>query len=506
PSAALIGPSTITLAEFDSDLCGLTSLVCFGKPGVPDGSGLALDPLREVVMWRLAYRNFGGDQRIVGDFVTDVTGADDGGIRWFELQDTGGGWTLRQEGTYAGPGGAYDGVHRFMGSIAMDGDGNIALGYSVTNDVDVFPGIRYTGRLATDPPGTLPRGETVLVSATANNTSNRWGDYSAMSIDPADDCTFWYTNKYGTGQWSTQIATFAFDACLGITGNADLAISKDDGLVQVEAGSALTYTIRVTNAGPDVASGAPVVDTFPAEITSASWTCAVIAGTGACGDPGPTAGDISTTVDLAPGATAEFTVNATVDPLATPGTLISNTATVSPPPTVADPVPGNNSARDGDTLILAVPGPEPQPGPDGDSGVLIFDPGLSKVGVLQPGGLGLPGEQITWTITVIGGGAVGADDVVVVDTVPSELRIDSVSTPRGSFSFSGQTVTFTIGDISPGETLTLQIVTTVLRSPVDGTLTNVVTLSGGGQTRPASATLDLVTGLPSTGYPPPDGD
>jgi hypothetical protein len=199
----------IQVAEFDSTLCGLTSFSCIPQPG----TSTRLDPLREVVMWRLAYRNFGSRQVLVGNFATDVNGADRAGVRWFELRKTGSGaWSLYQEGTYAP-----DATNRWMGAIAMDGAGNIALGYNAGSS-SVYPGLRYAGRLASDPVGTLPQGEYTLVSGTASNSSNRYGDYSAMSVDPADDCTFWFTGEWNAaGTWSTRVGKFRFDQC-GQTG------------------------------------------------------------------------------------------------------------------------------------------------------------------------------------------------------------------------------------------------------------------------------------------------
>jgi hypothetical protein len=193
----------IQVAEFDSALCGLTSFSCIAQPG----TSTRLDPLREVIMWRLAYRNFGSRQVLVGNFATDV-GSDRAGVRWFELRRTSGNWSLFQEGTYA-PGS----VSRWMGAIAMDRSGNIALGYNVGNS-STYPSLRYVGRLASDGAGTMPRGEYTIVNGTASNGSNRYGDYSSMNIDPADDCTFWFTGQWNSaGTWSTRIAKMKFDQC-----------------------------------------------------------------------------------------------------------------------------------------------------------------------------------------------------------------------------------------------------------------------------------------------------
>ena len=197
----------ILTAEFSSDLCGLTSFACIPQPGTTT----KLDPLREVIMNRLAYRNFGTHQTLVGNLVTDTNGADRAGVRWFELRKTTGAWSLYQEGTYSP-----DATNRWMGAIAMDGAGNIALGYNVSASTAVYPGLRYAGRLATDPLGTLPQGEYTLEAGSSRNSSNRYGDYASMNIDPADDCTFWFTGEYNTAtSWSTRIGSFKFDQCGG---------------------------------------------------------------------------------------------------------------------------------------------------------------------------------------------------------------------------------------------------------------------------------------------------
>ena len=237
-NSSLTGPFEIPVAEFDSDLCGLVSFECFPQPGTSVG----LDPLREVVMWRLQYRNFGTHETLVGNFVTDVDGTDHGGIRWFELHKTLPiPWQLHQEGTYAP-----DLHHRWMGSIAMDANSNIALGYSLSSTT-LFPSIAYTGRLASDPPGTLPRGENTLIIGSSSQTAEtRWGDYSAMNVDPADDCTFWYTNEYnGIGfGWLTRIGAFRFDSC---DAQAILAVDIKNDQDVYTIGDTINTTISINN-------------------------------------------------------------------------------------------------------------------------------------------------------------------------------------------------------------------------------------------------------------------
>jgi hypothetical protein len=134
-------------------------------------------------------------------------------VRWYELRILNGTPSVNQQGTL----GTSDGTHRWMGSIAMDKQGNIALGYSASSS-SVFPSVRYTGRLATDPSGTMQTENIIQVGAGSQLANlSRWGDYSAMTVDPVDDCTFWYTNEYlkasGTFNWSTRIASFKFPVC-----------------------------------------------------------------------------------------------------------------------------------------------------------------------------------------------------------------------------------------------------------------------------------------------------
>lgn len=211
---------SITIADFNSWLINYTTFFSIPQPG----SATRLDPIREVIMNRLAYRNFGSHEVLVGNFVTNRNAATSGSvveaaIRWFELRRVGGvgnPWTLFQEGTFAGDT-ASPTAQFFMGGIAMDGAGNIALGYSKTDtgSPNVFPSIGVTGRLETDTAGTMANEVPIVAGVQAQGGTGRWGDYAAMSIDPEDDCTFWYTNEFMPGgSWGTRIASFLFEECL----------------------------------------------------------------------------------------------------------------------------------------------------------------------------------------------------------------------------------------------------------------------------------------------------
>ncbi|WP_128755379.1 fibronectin type III domain-containing protein [Aquimarina sediminis] len=164
---------------------------------LPQPSGGDIDALQATMMYMTNYRRFGTHNSVVMNFVVDLNGNDSlAGIRWYELRQTGDGqpWTIHQEGTYVQP----DGHSAFSGSIAMDGQGNIGLGYTVVS-TSVFPAIRYTGRLASDPPGTMTLAEQVAVNGTQSDPHTRYGDYAQMTIDPVDDATFWHIAEYFDG-------------------------------------------------------------------------------------------------------------------------------------------------------------------------------------------------------------------------------------------------------------------------------------------------------------------
>jgi len=179
------------------------------------GPGL-LDVIGDRLMYRAPYRNFGTHESIL----LNHTVGDPAGIRWYEIRDPGGTPLLFQEGTYSP-----DGENRWMGDLAMDTQGNIALGYNLSGPT-TSPSIRVTGRLATDPPGQMTVPEIHIQDGSGYQTSSsRWGDYSTMAVDPVDDCTLWYTQEYiassGYSIWQTRVAALRFDSCIVVEIFAD---------------------------------------------------------------------------------------------------------------------------------------------------------------------------------------------------------------------------------------------------------------------------------------------
>lgn len=209
----------VPIAEYDTIYpCAPASRDCLPQPGITNPAQF-LDILsyRQRPTWRLQYRNFGTHESLVTNQSVEARPGI-AGIRWWELRNPRDP-VLHQEGTWAPD----DGIHRWMGSVALDKQGNMALGYSVVNATNVFPGIRYAGRLASDPLGQLSQGEAVLQNGAGvqTTTNSRWGDYTSMNVDPKDDCTFWYINEYyarsGTAAdgrpWQTRIGAFRFPGC-----------------------------------------------------------------------------------------------------------------------------------------------------------------------------------------------------------------------------------------------------------------------------------------------------
>lgn len=202
------GPSTISVANF-SLACGGTSGACVPQ----NGTATLLDSLGDRLMYRVAYRRFSdGHESLVVSHA--VTAGQSVGFRWYELGDPNGKPKTLQQGTYAP-----DSSFRWISSMAMDKLGDIAVGYSLSS-ASLFPSISVTGRKPGDKLGTL-EGEAILLKGGGAQTSlHRWGDYSAMTIDPLDDCTFWFTTEYlkATGpfqNWSTEVFAFQFPGCLG---------------------------------------------------------------------------------------------------------------------------------------------------------------------------------------------------------------------------------------------------------------------------------------------------
>jgi hypothetical protein len=207
-NSSFAGPTLVSVAPFSEICARATTVACIPEPN----PGEKVDGLSDRVMFRLAYRNFGDHESLVVNHT--VAGGALGGVRWYEIRNPGTVPTVFQQGTITDPN-----VDYWLGSVAMDKAGNLALGFSASGK-QLAPSLYVAGRGPRDPQGTLS-GPLVLAGGLGVQVQSykRWGDYSSMTLDPTDDCTFWYTNEYYpvagnfSFAWSTRIASFKFDSC-----------------------------------------------------------------------------------------------------------------------------------------------------------------------------------------------------------------------------------------------------------------------------------------------------
>jgi len=258
--------TNLATAAFDSNMCN-GSRNCIRQ----QGTTRRLDAIADRLMYRLQYRNFGSYQAIVANHTVDVNSTDRAGIRWYELRNSGSGWSIYQQSTFSP-----DAIGRWMGSVAMDASGNIGLGYSASTNT-MYPAIRYTGRLAGDPLGTLSQGEGTLFAGTGAQThsASRWGDYSSLSVDPVDGCTFWYTNEYvqttGTSPWRTRIGSFQLPGCAG--GGSPTATPTNTAVPPTATNTSMPPTATNTSVPPTATNTSvpPTATNTPGSITSTGY-------------------------------------------------------------------------------------------------------------------------------------------------------------------------------------------------------------------------------------------
>ncbi len=400
PSASTFtGPTKITGLSF-TEACG--GGTCITQPGTSQ----KLDSLADRLMHRLAYRNFGSHESLVVNHSVDAGGGISG-VRWYEVRAPGGTPVIHQQGTFSP-----DTNHRWMGSIGMDGSGNMLVGYSASGVVK--PSVRITGRLATDALNTM-QSETEMYAGLGVQTTglSRWGDYSAMTIDPVDDCTFWYTTEYlktnGTFNWSTRVGTFEFPTC-GAAPSPDFTIAASPGSLTIEQGGSGTSTITITSlngfssATTLSASGLPsgVTASFsPNPVTppaggSAGSTLTLSATTSAA------TGTFTVTVTGASGSlTHSTTISLTVNAA---GTAVYDSALKAPKCANVGSVCDSGALLNGRASL----GPEPnQPNTinnscaDGTSGIYHDDESNDRIRVFTSDGTSFaPGKTVTFEATV----------------------------------------------------------------------------------------------------------
>jgi len=263
-------PDELNTTPFDS------FTAAFGSGEVPQpGTSQKIDGITGVVSYMCNYWNYGTHNSATLNFNVDVNNDDTIlGIRWFELREDTGDWSIYQEGTYAPD----DGLYRFMGSMSLDISGNIGLGFLVGNST-THPSLKYTGRYASDPLGEMTIDEETIIDGEGSRTTlNRFGDYSQLTLDPTDNKTFWYTGEYvkSNNQWSTRVASFK----IAPNFSNDLGTISLDTPVSGVLSNSEVITVTIFNYGLDsqtnfpisyqIDGGSLVTETFTGTLESAT--------------------------------------------------------------------------------------------------------------------------------------------------------------------------------------------------------------------------------------------
>jgi hypothetical protein len=240
-NSTFTGPTLIPVAAFTPLCNSQVRGACVPQPTA--GSDL-LESLGDRLMYRLVYRNFGDHTTLLTTH--SIVAGSSGGVRWYEIRNPETTPTVFQSGTFAP-----DSQWRWMPAIAMDQSQDIAVGYTVSGTAaGQYPSLVYAGRVPSDPAGTLESEIVLKVGAGSQSSGfNRWGDYSSMTVDPTDDCTFWFTEEYlkSTGanngfNWNTAIGSFKFPGCIG---TPNFYLSAVPNALTVVQGSNGTSTISV---------------------------------------------------------------------------------------------------------------------------------------------------------------------------------------------------------------------------------------------------------------------
>jgi uncharacterized repeat protein (TIGR01451 family) len=428
-----------------------------------------LDSIGDRLMYRVGYRNFGDHESLVLNHTVNAgpgdtfVGNGHAGIRWYELRNPNGTPAVHQQSTYAP-----DADHRWMGSVAMDSAGDIALGYSKSSTT-MHPAIGYVARQGSDPLSTMTFDEGTIVQGTGSQqgTGSRWGDYSSMNVDP-NGCTFWFTSEYyggnGSFGWRTRVGSFTLPRC------GDPQLSLNASSAQVRVRSDLTYTIAVTT-GQNPVTGASVTDVLPSGVTLLSVTPS----TGTCQGLSTITCNLG---NLPAGALETITIRVH----ANTGGDAANTATLTT--TSPDPVSSNNST----TVHTRVDNPCTTPGvtlitdPTGDStggnpaldiqSISLAEPasGSDKlVFTLKMASLSSPTPSTTWPVMFnYGKDAAGVDQQWFVAMKTDPAGTVTYRYGKGNGSTAGTGNLDAGSGFTPDGTITLVIANSKIVPPSGG--------------------------------------
>ncbi|MEO1943271.1 MAG: hypothetical protein ABGY11_03130, partial [Candidatus Thioglobus sp.] len=241
-NSSISNPTELATTPFNS-VFDATSFSNLQQPSGPD-----IDACQGIIMNQAQFRKFSNHNSAIFNFVvnTAITG-ELAGIRWYELRQDSDGqpWTIYQEGTYIAP----EGRHAWMGSMSMDLQGNIGMGYSSMSTSESVS-LRYTGRYATDPLGTMTLEEGLIAQSTGNSSSLRYADYAHMSVDPINDKQFWFVGEYFSPGRSHMTGTFQIAANFA----NDVGVVNIDSPVSGTLTASEDVTVTIFNYGENDAS------------------------------------------------------------------------------------------------------------------------------------------------------------------------------------------------------------------------------------------------------------
>ncbi len=409
-SSTISMPIQINTSPFD------TFTAAFGNGEVPQPNTAAkIDGITGLLSYMCNYYAFGNHNSITLNFNVDVNGDNTKlGIRWYELRDTNGVWSIEQEGTFA----PNDDIYRFMGSMAMDELGNIGLAYSRGN-ANNFTSLYYTGRYANDPVGEMTINEELIVQGLGSQGFNRYGDYAQLTLDPTDNKTFWYTSEYFTasGAWRSRIASFK----IAPTNTNDVGIIAITNPTDATLTNSETVTVTIFNFGESTQTNIPI---------SYSVDGVVIANEVYTG-----------TIASSNSATYTFTINTDLSTLGQTYTISATTSLTG------DENNTNNTFTKEVTNLNA------------------NDLGVSEITVPNSG-IGLANETISVVIRNFGGVAKSNFDVsyTINNNTPVTETVTTTLAPSSSMNYSFNTQ----GDFSALGSYTITA-TTLLNSDTDNT-------------------------------------
>jgi hypothetical protein len=418
--STLTGPISVTGVAPFVPACNGSGGTCVPQPGTSQ----QLDTLGDRLMYRLAYRNLGDHESLV---VNHAVTAPDGrtAVRWYEIRAVGTSPAVYQQGTYA----PNDGLHRWMGSAAQDHVGNIALGFSVSSS-SVYPSIAVAGHdQGADSLNTLSVSSNLKPGSGSQSYFpfglSRWGDYSSMSIDPTDDCTFWYTNEYltenGGFNWSTWINKFTFDSCAATGPAQDFTVAATPASQTVTAGSGTTYTVTVGPVGGFTGTVSLSVSGAPSGVSTSFTSSNVVTG-----GSGQATLNVTTSSNTTPGT---YTLHIT----GTSGSL-SHSADVT---LVVNPA----STGSGDFTISVSPGSR------------NVKAGQSASYTVAIGATGGFTGDVTLSVSGTGGASFSVNPVTG-GSGSSTLTINTASVAKGTYSV---TITGTSGSLAHSATVSLRV-------------------------------------------------